>query len=858
MLRKYRVYNDVHNYVLLTKEFGCYQINDTDREVVNELHEFVSRQKHTDFGLAEKHCDTVPELLYYDIDLLTNKPFSVSDKFIISILKCVHKVLVEFVISPNLESVVTIKGTESLLRDESHYKFGLHIYFPFVCLFPEERMFIYEKVIQAVSAAKLFDSLDLYEENIREIIDYRVIRSNAILLYGCNKPGTERYQIYKVYDEELNEITPDYNFIEVLSIRKNLWLEDKLQSTLTLSIGKEEKPEYEKEKRPPPNLDEIRILVDMLSINRASNYSDWVKVGLCLHNIDDGDETLSVWANWSNKCPDKSKKTNFKKEWKSFKQRQEGLNFGSLIHWAKLDSPEKFAIYNYDKIVKSIKSSLLFDKAPFSTDIAKVLRHKYYKKKFICSNIKANIWYEFRGHRWFMCQEGNSLYNHISDELIKEYQFYEIEVDRKVIDVKQRLLLSNNESETNRLKSELEDLGNEKFKVCKLIDSLKKSSFKKDVLHECRHLFYDENFDTEINNTKNIIVFNNGVFDLDALTFRNGEPGDYSSFSTNNNYSDYDENNPDVQKVYDVFSQIHPNKTLRDFFFYTLASALHGYKREQKFDIWTGVGSNGKSITVEFISKALGDYFYSPSIQLLTRKRGSSSNASPELIKLKGIRIAVLQEPEFDDQIHPSLMKQLTGNDWIEARELYCSPIKFKPQLSLVMACNDLPKVPSSDGGTWRRMRVLQFKSKFVDNPTKDGEYPVDPTLQSQIETLGEAFMSILIHYYNKLKKNKNLYKEPPEVNQYTSDYKKDNDVIQDFIDENVEEGGDKDHLKTVDVYNTYLPWLKENYPNTKPLNKLDFKRQLCFRFGELSPHAKGWHGYRMKDGYSADDNGLF
>jgi hypothetical protein len=32
----------------------------------------------------------------------------------------------------------------------------------------------------------------------------------------------------------------------------------------------------------------------------------------------------------------------------------------------------------------------------------------------------------------------------------------------------------------------------------------------------------------------------------------------------------------------------------------------------------------------------------------------------------------------------------------------------------MVMTCNTLPAVPDNDGGTWRRIRVIEFGSKFV------------------------------------------------------------------------------------------------------------------------------------------------
>ena len=85
------------------------------------------------------------------------------------------------------------------------------------------------------------------------------------------------------------------------------------------------------------------------------------------------------------------------------------------------------------------------------------------------------------------------------------------------------------------------------------------------------------------------------------------------------------------------------------------------------------------------------------------------------------------------------------------------------------LLCNDIPAFPSDDDGTWRRVRIINFPSKFVDEHTfsnRKYEFMIDPSVEDKLSNLKDAFMWLLIQYYNKFKelmRNGGL-KEPKEV----------------------------------------------------------------------------------------------
>ena len=68
----------------------------------------------------------------------------------------------------------------------------------------------------------------------------------------------------------------------------------------------------------------------------------------------------------------------------------------------------------------------------------------------------------------------------------------------------------------------------------------------------------------------------------------------------------------------------------------------------------------------------LGDYAVKISTSLITGKKGGLGSAAPELSRAGGgVRWAVLEEPDPDEEINGGIFKSLTGNDSYWARDLF-------------------------------------------------------------------------------------------------------------------------------------------------------------------------------------------
>jgi phage/plasmid-associated DNA primase len=244
----------------------------------------------------------------------------------------------------------------------------------------------------------------------------------------------------------------------------------------------------------------------------------------------------------------------------------------------------------------------------------------------------------------------------------------------------------------------------------------------------------------------------------------------------------------------------------------------------------------------------MGDYYCILPIALLTQKRVASNSAQSELERTKGRRFAVMQEPSNEDKINIGFMKELSGNDKIITRGLYKEPTEFKPQFKMILTCNELPEVPSDDGGTWRRIRVVEFKSKFCENPSKPNEFPMDLELSDKFERWTDAFMSMLIERHKHI--NPNAIPEPMEVRIATESYKNNNDIIGQFVNDRIviDKNAVDSRLGIQSIYNEFRVWSMDNVPkNKKRPDRNQIRAYLEKMLGAYPIDNKGWKGILYK-----------
>jgi P4 family phage/plasmid primase-like protien len=520
-------------------------------------------------------------------------------------------------------------------------------------------------------------------------------------------------------------------------------------------------------------IDEVKQLVELLDENRAKSESEWIAVGWCLHSIDPGnEELLNMWIDFSKKWEEYKDASECENRWDDFKDG--GMTIGTLKYWAKNDNPVGYALLKSFDLRGFIERSINCT----NYDVARVL-HEMYKDNFVCVSNRKSIWYEFKNHKWFEIDSGVSLRRRISTNMVDEYikLIAEYNVKSEIQD-----------GDTDEIVEEKKKFTKIALKLVDLTYQLKTTSFKDNIMKEAKELFYDKDFVNKLDTNLDIIGFENGIYDLKNEEFRDGRPEDYVSLSTLIDYMPLKECDPlIIKEIHAFMGEVFVNADVKKYTWRFLTSCLQGHNPDEKFHIWTGVGSNGKSRIKDLFVNSFGEYCINFPITLITGKRAKSNAATPEIAQARGKRFGYFDEPGEGEKINTGLMKGLTGNDIIKARALYSEPIEFKPQFKLVLLCNDKPEVPPHDEGTWRRLTVIEFVSKFVDNPNKENklQFKRDRTLAIKMENWTNTFMSMLIEVFKEYKK---IGLSPPQkIKEFTNQYQRTSNIFIDFLETNIE-----------------------------------------------------------------------
>lgn len=237
--------------------------------------------------------------------------------------------------------------------------------------------------------------------------------------------------------------------------------------------------------------------------------------------------------------------------------------------------------------------------------------------------------------------------------------------------------------------------------------------------------------------------------------------------------------------------------SLRGFLQLVAGMALHGKVYHEGLLLAHGAGRNGKSTFFNALAAVLGDYAGSLDIDVFTTDK---QNRGAALATLRGKRLVIAGELEEGRRLSVATVKKVCSTDRITAEEKYRMPETFTPSHTLCLFTNHLPRVGSTDPGTWRRLIVVPFRATI---PTQGSRSNYGDIL---VQEAGPSILAWAVEGAANFARNGYQLQTPDVVEEVTEAYRGQEDWVGNFLSEccTLEPGA---WIPASNLYRRYREW---------------------------------------------------
>lgn len=289
-----------------------------------------------------------------------------------------------------------------------------------------------------------------------------------------------------------------------------------------------------------------------------------------------------------------------------------------------------------------------------------------------------------------------------------------------------------------------------------------------------------------------------------------------------------------------LFRAMADDQELVTFLRRLVGYTLTGKTNEQCLAFHHGhTGGNGKSTFLGAVRDLMGEYACAAPRTLLFEGRAGAQPHPTELARLYGKRLATCSEVPEEVEIAEAKVKDLTGGDVLPVRRMNENFWDLHPTHKLHMAGNHKPIVKGTDGGIWRRIRLVPWLVMIPEHE-RDGDLPAK--LRAELPgILAWAVMGCLEWQQGGLR-------APADVVDASNAYRGESDLMADFFGALVFEPNAVIAAST--IYAKYETWART--VGLHVLSAVSFGRRLRTKGASAKTfrlHGKptrGWHGVRF------------
>ena len=613
----------------------CHISNEDYPKLYDLLNDYLFVKSGKPLNLIERPRSNESKPLMIDIDFhysnQTNKIRRFNEEQVLNFTKhigdALNKIL-DISAYEKLRFFITMRAAPYPESKNLFIKDGIHILCPDITLKNDKQKVLRKYILQEGFVKTSFENTG-YINPDEEVYDEAMTRDQGWFPYGESKPSIVPYLLTHVFSyipesgvlEESFDTYTSRELMELMSIRYNISddeneVRETYKDTYDILLNHREEVEALEPVNMNMNISEFisitpseqektlirRLVLECLDKARADSNDGWMRVGWCLHNIEESEDMFNLWMEFSRNSPKFASnniaqlKVNF-----LYKMRTEAdrprLTERSLHNWAKKDNYELYKKIIDEYIYEYIREQV--DGTHYH--MAKLLK-KIYKNNYVASiNTRNTDWYFYddQMNMWKQLNQGIQLKEKISTE-----------VARHIADVQHKFSMKACDERCSKSDRDVAVAEVKRFQ--KMQNNLFTNGFVESTMKMSETVFFDENFTNKLNKDPLLFACRNGVLQLRVKTeenpqehvvFRSGIPEDYLSFLAGYNFPEneaisyipYDASNPVFEEIYDFFDKIFPNRDLRDYFLRLLASSLEGANKEQQFYIWEGVGEIGRA-----------------------------------------------------------------------------------------------------------------------------------------------------------------------------------------------------------------------------------------------------------------------
>jgi putative DNA primase/helicase len=205
----------------------------------------------------------------------------------------------------------------------------------------------------------------------------------------------------------------------------------------------------------------------------------------------------------------------------------------------------------------------------------------------------------------------------------------------------------------------------------------------------------------------------------------------------------------------------------------------------------------------------------------------SSAAPSPDIMALRGKRLAWASETEEGRKLDLAKVKLLVGGDTLVGRDPHGKRmVSFSPTHTLFLLTNHRPRIAADDDAIWERVFLIPFTVSFVDNPVAPHQRPRDKKIFENLKMEASGILAWLVQGH--LEWQENGLQPPTKVLVATKEYRQSEDHLQDFFDDCCILAPQA-RTKGGELYEAYKNWCINN--TLKPFNGRIFGEKVKAKF---------------------------